>query len=79
MTARAPDLDLDLVRAAHPSRTARKEIRRFLATRSVGLVEDAGVATTEAVRRAARANSALPRCAIRLQIRSLRAFQPTRC
>ena len=54
MTSRAPDLVVDLVGAAHPSRSARKEMRRFLAPRAIGLVQDAGVATAEVVRLAAR-------------------------
>jgi hypothetical protein len=64
MTNRPPDLDIDLTGAAHPSRSARKEMRRFLATRAIGLVGDAGVATTEVVRLAARSHSG------RLQMRA---------
>jgi hypothetical protein len=51
---RPPDLEIDLTGAAHPSRSARKEMRRFLATRAVALVEDAGVAVTEVVRTIAK-------------------------
>jgi hypothetical protein len=54
---RDPDLEVDLTGAAHPSRSARKEMRRFLATRAIGLVQDAGVAITEVVRRAAQSHS----------------------
>jgi hypothetical protein len=54
---RDPDLVLDLSGAVHPSRRARTEMRRFLATRSVAMVEDAGMAVTEVVRRAGRAHS----------------------
>lgn len=54
---RPPDLELDLSGAAHPSRSARTEKRRFLATRSIAMVEDAGVAVTEVVRRANRTGS----------------------
>ena len=57
MITRAPDLEVDLSGAAHPSRSARKEMRRFLATRAIALVEDAGVAITEVVRRVARSHS----------------------
>jgi hypothetical protein len=55
--SRAPDLVVELSSAAHPSRTARKELRRFLAPRAVALVHDAGVATAEVVRQAAQHRS----------------------
>jgi hypothetical protein len=57
MMTRTPDLELDLAGAAHPSRSARKEVRRFLASRAIALVEDAGVAVTEVVRRIAQNRS----------------------
>ena len=57
MNARAPDLVVDLSLAAHPSRTARKEMRRFLAPRAVSLVHDAGTAIAEVVRLAGRDQS----------------------
>ena len=54
MTTRDPDLDLDLAGAAHPSRAARKEMRRFVARRAIALVEDAGEAVSDVARTVAR-------------------------